>query len=511
MNFPARTTFFSAAASWLVAMSFSGANGAAAAADVSSEALRDLKAPASAESPWQPPDLAEFASVLDVKAEPAADSQKNYELAELIDLAERVHPETKVAWEHAKSAASAVGLAQCQYYPMLALEASADYARQSAPVPLTPTTAGYMNVEAQQASPVVELEWVLLDFGRRSAEVSGAKNQLLAANLGFNAHHQQVVFKVQSAFYELSKARGHIDVAQSSLNSANKVFEAAEARFKNGLATAPDVSQARQQAAQAAFDLEAVLVEERDAQVNLAGAVGILPTTPLSVVDFSRLPMPTNLEASVEKFIDKSLKQRPDLLAKVAILRQREADIWKARAAYYPTLALEGKVGGSFDRAQVEVANRTLPWTSSQEPTWGVGLSLTWPIFEGGARKRKLEIAKSEHAAARHEMEDSRDKTISQVWQYYSDTKLAISRLEVAAALLDASQKSYDQTFESYKNGLSSLVDVLSAHRALSQAKFTQLNTRATVLESTAALAFASGDLGRQLLNRKPGTMSFEP
>jgi outer membrane protein TolC len=511
MKISTRTTFFSMAVFWLIGTGLWSANGTAAASDSSSDVLHGLKAPASAESPWQTPDMTGFASVLKVKAEPEADAQKNYELAELIDLAERIHPETKVAWEHAKSAASAVGLAQSQYYPMLALQASADYGRQSAPLPLTPTEAGYMKVDAEEASPVVELEWVLLDFGRRSADVTGAKNQLLAANLGFNAHHQQVVFKVQGAFYELSKARGRIDVAQSSLDSANKVLEAAEERFKNGLATAPDVSQARQQAAQAAFDLEAVLVEERDAQVNLAEAVGILPTTPLNVVDFSRLPIPTNLEASVENFIDKSLKQRPDLLAKVAILRQKEAEIKKARSAYYPTLALQGKAGGAFERAQVDVADRTLPWASSQEPTWGVGLELSWSWFDGGARKRKLEIAKSEREAAQHELEDSRDKAISQVWQYYSDTKLAISRLDVAAALLDASQKSYDQTFESYKNGLSSLVDVLSAHRALSQAKYTQLNTRATVLESTAALAFASGDLGRQLLDRKPGTMSFEP
>ena len=272
MNFPVPTKLFSAAASWLVAMSLLGANGTAAAADSSSDVLHGLKAPASAESPWQPPDMTGFASVLKVKAEPEADAQKNYELAELIDLAERIHPETKVAWEHAKSAASAVGLAQSQYYPRLALQASADYARQSAPLPVSPTKADFMNVDVEQASPVVELEWVLLDFGRRAADVSGAKNQLLAANFGFNAHHQQVVFKVQSAFYELSKARGRIDVAQSSLNSANKVLEAAEERFKNGLATAPDVSQARQQAAQAAFDLEAVLVEERDTQVNLAEA-----------------------------------------------------------------------------------------------------------------------------------------------------------------------------------------------------------------------------------------------
>jgi outer membrane protein TolC len=152
-----------------------------------------------------------------------------------------------------------------------------------------------------------------------------------------------------------------------------------------------------------------------------------------------------------------------------------------------------------------------LPWTSTQQPTWGVGLSLTWSLFDGGARKHKLEIAKAERDAAQHSLEDSRDKTISQVWQYYTDTKLAIRRLDVAAALVDASQKSYQQTFEAYQNGLSSLVDVLSARSELSQARYTQLDTRATVLESTAALAFASGDLGLQLLKRKSGNMSNEP
>jgi outer membrane protein len=476
--------------------------GAGAQFENSSTVLNGLKAPSSSESPWQPPDLRNFARELTAQKTPEGDAQKDYELAELIDLAERVNPETKVAWEQAKQAASAVGLAQSQYYPVLALQAAANYAREPVPVPLTATKGGFLDVEAQEVSPVATLEWVLLDFGRRKADVRASKYQLLAANLGFNARHEQIVFKVQSAFYELSKTRGRIDVAQSSLNSAVKVQEAAEARFKLGLATAPDVSQARQQAAQATFDLESVQVEERDAQVSLAEAIGITPTTPFRVEDFSRLPMPTNLEDSVEMVIDRSLEQRPDLLANVAALREKEADIRHARAAYYPTLTVQGAAGGAFDRAQMDVEGQKLPWASTQQPTWGVGLALTWSMFDGGARKRKLEIAKSQREAAKHDLVDSRDKAISQVWRYYSDTKLAIRRLEVAAALVEASEKSYQQTFESYQNGLSSLVDVLAARRELSQARFTQLDTRATVLQSTAALAFASGDLGPQLLNR---------
>jgi outer membrane protein TolC len=495
----------------VIGLNVCGADDVATPSGHSSDVLNGLKAPVSAERPWQPPDLAGFASVLKVKAQSEADAQKNYELPELIDLAERANPKTKAAWEQAKQAASAVGLARSEYFPLLALRASADYAREPLPLPLTPTRGGFEDVKAQEAEPVADLEWVLLDFGRRKAAVGTAKNRLLAANLGFNARHQEIVFKVQSAFYELSKVRGRIEVAQSSLASALKVQEAAEARFKLGLATAPDVSLARQQAVQAAFEMEDVSAKERDAQVILAESIGITPTVPLHVADFSKLSIPTNLEDTVEKLIDITLEQRPELLAQVAVLRQKEAEIRHARAAYYPTLAFKGEAGGAFERAQLGVAGNSLPWASTQQAAWGVGLELSWSLFDGGARKRKLEMAKSEREAAQHTLEDLRDKAISQVWLYYTDTKLAIRRLDVAVALVEASDKSYKQTFEAYQNGLSSLVDVLTARRELSQARYTQLDTRATLLESTAALAYSSGDLGRQLLKRKTENRSATP
>jgi outer membrane protein TolC len=485
--------------------------GAGAPIEDSPDVLAGLRSPPSSDRQWQAPDLKKFAGDLTARKEPQVDANKEYELAELIDLAERINPETKVAWERARQAAAATGLAQSQYYPILALQAVANGAREPAPLPLSSSKAGFMDLEVLQGSPAATLDWILLDFGRRKADVRAAKYQLLAADLGFNARHQEIVFKVQNAFYQLSTARGRIDVAQSSLNSAVKVQEAAEERFKLGLATAPDVSQARQQSAQAAFDFEAVQVGERDAKVSLAESIGILPTAPLQVEDFSRLPIPTNLEHSVEIVIDRSLEQRPDLLAKVAILREKDVDIRRARAEYYPNLSFQGAVGGAFDRAGMSVEGQKLPWVSTQQPTWGVGLALTWSIFDGGARKRKLEAAKSAREEAQHDLDDSRDKTISQVWRYYSDTRLAIRRLEVAAALVEASQKSYQQTFEGYKAGLSSLVDLLAARRDLSQAQYTQLDTRATVLESTAALAFASGDLGPQLMRRKSANLSSKP
>jgi len=476
-----------------------------------SSVVKGLRAPSRPDAPWVGPDLRTFAEPLREERPTEIDAQKEYELAELIDLAERANPETKVAWARAKQAASAVGLAQSEYYPMLALKAAGSWVNLPVPLPLSPNQAGYLSVEAQEAHAVVALEWVLLDFGRRAATVGGARDRLLAANLGFNARHLEIVFKVQTAFYNLSTVRGRISVGQAALESATKVQEAAEERFKRGLAASPDVSLARQQAAQAAFDLDEVNSKERDAQVTLAESIGILPTTPLRVADFSRLSLPTNLEETVERFIDRTLEQRPDLLARVAVLREKEAEIRRAQAAYLPTLSFLGNAGGAYEHSQLTLEGSASPWVSTKQPTWGMGLALTWSLFEGGARKRKLEIARAEREAAQHELEDARDKAISQVWRFYTDTKLAIRRLEVAAALVEASEKSYQQTFEGYQHGLTSLVDVLGARRELSQANYTMLDTRATLLESAAALAFASGDLGPHLLNRKPGTINSQP
>src|SRR5262249_44012103 len=209
-----------------------------------------------------------------------------------------------------------------------------------------------------------------------------------------------------TAFYKLSTVRGRMNVAQAALDSASKVQEAAEEKFKRGLATAPDLALARQQATQAAFDFEEVNSKERDAQVTLAESVGVLPTSPIRVVDFSRLALPTNLEERVEKVIDRTLEQRPELVARVSVLREKEAEIRRARAAYFPTFSILGNAGGAYERSQLTFENNnSTPWVDTKQPTWAVGAVLSWPLFEGGARKRKLEMARSEREAAQHELE----------------------------------------------------------------------------------------------------------
>src|SRR5262249_40517662 len=322
---------------------------------------------------WRSPDLRDYTRVLKQTEAPLIDPNKRYDLPELIDLAQRTNPETRVTWEAARRAALAVGLVESEYFPVLAVSALGGYRSVGVPIPKDLVSDGFFRFELAQAVPTLNLRWLLIDFGRRGHDRDAAKERLMAANLGFNRKHQQIAFAVQRAFYGLTSLRARIAVAQSSVDAASTVQEATDRRLQSGLATRPELAQARQQAAQARFELEEVLDKERDAQVTLAESIGIPPTTPIQLTEFSALPAPAELPDTVEKTIDRALEKRPDLIAKVAALRASEAELGRARAAFWPTLSLVGDVGSILGSARITADNKSTGWFGATQPSYGIG------------------------------------------------------------------------------------------------------------------------------------------
>ena len=108
---------------------------------------------------------------------------------------------------------------------------------------------------------------------------------------------------------------------------------------------------------------------------------------------------------------------------------------------------------------------------------------MEWNLFEGGATHRRVELAEAERRAAEDEVTAARDQAIREVWKAYTDVHLAIRRLDVAAALVDASQKTYEAMLASYRQGLTTLIDLLAARRELSRARFVDLDTKLQLLQ----------------------------
>ena len=413
------------------------------------------------------------------------DPAKNYSLAELIDLAETHNPETQLAWERARAQAAALGVARSELFPTLAAAALSQTSRQE-----TYLGTRYYRQTFQDFQGSLDLNYTVFDFGARAGRIDAAKAEVLAANFEFNDTHRRVIYEIEQAYYQLLNASGQEDAARASLSNAQVVQQSAEERLKNGLATLPDVLEARSATAQAEYELQAVLGAEEIAQGNLATALGTSPTATIHTETLKELPTPGSIDDSVDLAISRAFAQRPDLMRLVAEIRSSNARVKEARAAYYPSLGINvNPVAQTLDGLQ-----QTLPWGQTAGLTGGLSLSLNWTVFDGGARKNNVVQAEANVRAAEAQVRAARDEIANQVWDAYSNLNTAFRQRLAATELLRAANQSYDSALESYNYGLRNFLDVTAAQRALAQARSTDVLARTQVLIALAALAFRTGD-----------------
>jgi outer membrane protein TolC len=102
-----------------------------------------------------PPDTA-------VELPPPADIDANhvYALAELIDIAQRRNPSTRVAWEQARQAAIKVGMAQAAYLPVLTAGVLGGYERLAFPLPTNLIPAGFATSNNMEVVPGATIKYL---------------------------------------------------------------------------------------------------------------------------------------------------------------------------------------------------------------------------------------------------------------------------------------------------------------------------------------------------------------
>jgi outer membrane protein TolC len=410
---------------------------------------------------------------------------KAYSLAELIDLAETRNPETRVAWEGARVQAAALGIARSELYPTLSAVALSGIDREEIPL----GTRFYRHTDPS-AQVALDLNYTILDFGARRGRIAAESAQLLAANFGFNDVHRKLIFQVQQTYYRLLNALAQDGAARASLATAEAVQQAAEERLNNGLATLPDVLEARSATAQSQYDLQAVLGAEVNARGDLAAALGAPAATAIGVEPLSEVPTPESIGESVEQVMNRALEQRPDLQAELAGIRAAEAHRKEAQAAYFPTLS----VRANPTLQSLYIQQQTLPWGHTSDLTGGFAVSLSWSVFDGGARRGRLMEAQAETRRAESEVSAARDTIEDEVWVAYSNLTTAFRQRQAATAFLESATQSYAATLESYNYGVRNLLDVTAAQKVLAQARSADILARTQVLTALADLAFRCGD-----------------
>jgi outer membrane protein TolC len=412
-------------------------------------------------------------------------SGKAYSLAELIDFAESHNPETRVSWENAIAQGEALGIARSELFPLLSAAVVSAVQRQEIPFGIQ---FYRQTVPAVQAS--LDLSYTVFDFGARRGRIDAERARLLAANFAFNDVHRTLIFQVQQTYYRLLNASGQEVAARASLANSEQVQQAAEARLQNGLATVPDVLEARAATAQAQYDLQSILGVEQITQSDLATALGLPAATVIPIQALDEIPPPQSISETVEQVIDRAIKQRPDLQAESANVRAVNAERQEARSAYYPDLKFQADPAAQ----SVYLQQQNLPWGHTAGLTGSMALTLNWTVFDGGARKSRLGQKEADVLGSEARVNAVSDRIEDEVWTAYANLTTAFRQREAATALLTAATQSYNASLESYNYGVRDLLDVTAAQKVLAGARSTDVLARTQVLTALADLAYRAAD-----------------
>jgi len=163
-----------------------------------------------------------------------------YSLPELIDIAQRENPTTRVAWDDARQAALVAGIAESAFLPLVSAGIVGGWQKTHIENSVLGNTLTN-DITAKGNLSVLSIQWLLFDFGERSALLDVAKQGSVISNIAFNAAHQQVIYKVSLAFYAYAAARGRLASTTEALRDAEEVRAAAESKYKQGVGTVVEV------------------------------------------------------------------------------------------------------------------------------------------------------------------------------------------------------------------------------------------------------------------------------
>ncbi|MFT4180602.1 MAG: efflux transporter outer membrane subunit [Rhizobium sp.] len=156
------------------------------------------------------------------------------------------------------------------------------------------------------------------------------------------------------------------------------------------------------------------------------------------------------------------IRNRPDIRVAERNLAAATAQIGVAEAQLFPTITLSGTISPSY----VHTSSRSGGLTS-----WSFGPSLTLPIFDGGALRANVKSAES----SSREQYVVWQQTVRSAVEDVENALSAVSRDAQTVSALRAQVKSYQEALQlstaSYKDGASSLLDVLDAQRNVTSAQ----------------------------------------
>ncbi|MDO4696397.1 MAG: efflux transporter outer membrane subunit [Neisseria sp.] len=291
-------------------------------------------------------------------------------------------------------------------------------------------------------------------FGKVQSQSEAALQSYFASAAARDAAHLSLVSSVAKAYFNERFAEESMALSQRVLQTREQTYRLTQLKHKAGVVSAVDLRQqeALIEAAKADY---AKAVQGRETARN---ALALLINRPIPEDLPQGLPLDkqytiSRLPAGLSSDV---LFNRPDIRAAEFALKQADANIGAARAAFFPSISLTATVGtGSAELGRLFSGNGV----------WTFAPSISLPIFNWGSLKANLNAAEIRRQVQITQYEGA----VQSAFRDVSNALVAREQLEQSYDAAVRRSKAQSETLRlvglRYKHGVASALALLDAER----------------------------------------------
>ena len=315
-----------------------------------------------------------------------------------------------------------------------------------------------------------------------------------AGDFQLEAASDSLITRTSTAYFNVLIAMETLAAAEAQETALKKQFDFADKRLEVGLAPITDVHEARAQYDRARANTIVTSNALEDAYRALEEITGrdvrMLKALPQ---DFQP-QLPSALDG--EGWVAAALENNPSLKAQEYRVRSAEASVESARGGHYPTLYFGANYGRN--RSDGDSSNNILNLSSdfeSQSNSRSMGLTLSVPIFAGGATQSQVRQALAQHDIAGDELEQQKRALVRNTRNAYRTLVAGVSEVEARKAAVFSARSAYDASQVGLEVGTRTVLDVLNNQQTLFNAEQEYALSRYNFLQNRLLLEQAAGTL----------------
>jgi len=363
-------------------------------------------------------------------------------------------------------------------------ETSAETAAESAATTAAAAATSTAFYEQTLVSSI-SVNYLMLDFGGRAAGIESAKQALYSSNWAHDRNIQTTMLNALTTYFLYISYKEQYAAQFKNLEDAKNTLEATQAQYEAGVSPRVDFLQANANYVNTELTLETLYGQMAISMGQLANAMGIPADTQLKIGALPKELPYEKICKDMNRLIETAKNQRPDLKASFADYRQAWANLQAARSAGLPTLTAHGiyeRVGfihdsafnGNYAQAQV---------------------TLNVPIFDGFYYYYNTKSARELVDAAWAQFRSQEETVFLDVVTSYNNFKTALEMMQYSEDLLKYAEEAFQVAFNGYRQGVNTVIDLLTAQVTLANARFTEIQARSQLAISLVSLAYSAGVL----------------